>query len=63
MLFGNAGLVDFTSWQSPPNGIFAEPLHDALDDSGPRSLMVSGELWAEVTLMLDERLSSIRIAK
>ena len=54
MLFGNAGLVDFTSWQSAPNGTFADPVQDALYDSGPRPLVVSGELWAEVILLLDD---------
>ena len=50
MLFGNPGLVDFTSWQSTPNGTFADPVQDALYDSGPRPLVVPGELWAEVSL-------------
>jgi hypothetical protein len=26
MLFGNAGLVDFTSWQGTPNETFADPI-------------------------------------
>jgi hypothetical protein len=43
MLFGNAGLVDFTSWQSATNGTFADPVQDALYDSGPRALVLSGE--------------------
>ena len=54
MLFGKAGLVDFTSWQSTPNRTFADPVQDALYDSGPRPLVVSGELWAEVILLLDD---------
>jgi hypothetical protein len=63
MLFGNAGLVDFTSRQSAPNGTFADPVQDVLYDSGPRPLVVSGELWAEVILLLEDRLCTTRIAK
>ena len=33
---------------------FADPVQDALYDSGPRPLVVSGELWAEVILLLDD---------
>jgi len=62
MLFGNAGLVDFTSWQNAPNGTFADPVQDALYDSGPRNLVVSGELWAEVILLLEDRLYTTRVA-
>jgi hypothetical protein len=63
MLFGNAGLVDFTSGQSAPNETFADPVQDVLYDSGPRPLVVSGELWAEVILLLEDRLCTTRIAK
>ena len=50
MLFGNAGLVDFMSWQGTPHETFADPIQDALYDSGPCPLVVSGELWAKVIL-------------
>lgn len=46
MLFGNAGLVDFTSWQGNPDENFADPIRTALYDSGPCPLVVSSELWA-----------------
>lgn len=44
MLFGNVGLVDFTSRQSTPDGTFAGQVQETLYDSGLRPLMVSGEL-------------------
>jgi hypothetical protein len=50
MLFGNAGLVDFTRWQWTPNETFADPVQDAPYESGPCPLVVSGELWAQVIL-------------